>query len=107
MRWSEEVLLLKEEMARVSRFFRWKADWWDNLGLQDTLNLKHDDVPTDEGRKSYARRQALMYTAMEARCESLWLVVPNMIESCQMYRADYKPGNSVQTPASLHSYVGK
>jgi hypothetical protein len=104
MRWSEEVLLLKEEMARVSLFFRWKADWWNKLGSQDALNLKHDDLPTEEGRKSYAQRQSLMYTSMEARCESVWSVVPSLLASSQLYRADYTPGASASAEASV--YVG-
>jgi hypothetical protein len=94
MRWSEEVLLLKEEMERVQRFFHWKADSWDELVLQPPLKLKHDDAITDEGRKAYARRQALMFRAMEARCERMWSVVPPILQGCQLYQADYTPGKS-------------
>lgn len=95
MRWSEEVLLLKEEMGRVLRFFRWKAETWEKIALQQPLKLKYDDASTEEGRKAYARRQSLMYGAMEARCAKLWSVVPTLLEdSSQLYQADYIPGTS-------------
>ena len=30
LRWSEEVMLLKEEMRRVWKMLKWKASWWDD-----------------------------------------------------------------------------
>ena len=27
-RWSEEVILLNEEMQHILRYFEWKAGWW-------------------------------------------------------------------------------
>lgn len=54
MRWSEEVLLLCEEMRRVQQFFRWHAHWWEEqVGRIPDLSM--EDA---EGAAAYAARQA-------------------------------------------------
>lgn len=68
MRWSEEVLLLREEMRRVLAFFRWHADWWGNLA-------EHGDglSPEDrEGVAAYARKQANVRRLMGRSFDHLW-----------------------------------
>ena len=60
MRWSEEVLLLQEEMRRVMAYHAWRARWWDDqsmrsFGLSDELT---------EGLAAYAQRQAKIFRDM-------------------------------------------
>jgi hypothetical protein len=60
VRWSEEVLLLEEEMRRVIVFLRWRALWWEEQGLPRT-----DLSPADaEGMHAYALRQAALLRSL-------------------------------------------
>jgi hypothetical protein len=53
-RWSEEVLLLAEEMRRVICFLDWKASWWVMQAAART------DLPQDikDGIIAYVSKQA-------------------------------------------------
>lgn len=68
MRWSEEVLLLLEEMRRVMAYHAWHANWWEDLAFE-----KSDlSPPSEEGHAAYAFRQAGVRLAMRSECEHLW-----------------------------------
>ena len=68
MRWSEEVLLLREEMRRVLAFLEWHADWWeDRRALHEEL-----DSVLDEGMKAYAGKQAHIRRTMRKYFNNLW-----------------------------------
>ncbi|KAJ7572380.1 hypothetical protein C8J56DRAFT_1068899 [Mycena floridula] len=54
-RWSEELVLLIEEMRRVLETFSWQANWWK--GQQNHRKVDH---ALSEGLNAYARRQAVM-----------------------------------------------
>ncbi|KAG1893513.1 uncharacterized protein F5891DRAFT_1196364 [Suillus fuscotomentosus] len=54
LRWSEEVLLLKEEMRRVRQYLGWRAQWW----------LDHHDKGIVEGARAYAYRQSAIQHAL-------------------------------------------
>jgi hypothetical protein len=54
MRWSEEVLLLQEEMWQVLAFFDWHAGWWEG---QATLH-KNLMPQMAEGMNAYVCKQA-------------------------------------------------
>lgn len=68
MRWSEEVLLLVEEMRRVVAYHTWHAEWWEqqSVGRQDL-------TPTEaEGAVAYAFRQAHIRVAIRDHCLKVW-----------------------------------
>ncbi|KAF7965863.1 hypothetical protein HWV62_41204 [Athelia sp. TMB] len=70
MRWSEEVLLLREEMRRVITFLLWHADWW---GLQGEGRTDVDIPPeVRQGLQAYAARQAANCESMAAHFDHLW-----------------------------------
>lgn len=76
-RWSEEVLLLLEEMRRVIEFLKWQANWWKDRGTA-AIFVK----PThQEGVLAYAERQAHIRLAMVKHAQELWAAVPSIVES--------------------------
>lgn len=76
-RWSEEVLLLTEEMRRVIQYFDWKSKWW--LVQRDRRTDAHPDVRY--GIKAYAEKQAAMFCDMGKAFARRWhpLLVKNNI----------------------------
>ncbi|PPQ86895.1 hypothetical protein CVT26_007830 [Gymnopilus dilepis] len=74
LRFSEEVDLLTEEMARVLRFFEWMTKNW--LQKADTMLSKDFPKPLAEAYTAYAKRQAAMYTSLGARFKGLWADLP-------------------------------
>lgn len=68
MRWSEEVLILREEMHRVLAFFAWHAEWWDNQAHRRT-NLSPEAA---EGFAAYAFKQAYIRRSMRSSFDHLW-----------------------------------
>jgi hypothetical protein len=75
MRYSEEVVLLAEEMRRVLQFLQWHATWWEaRMYMWEGLSAEDD-----EGMVAYAKRQASLRLAMRADCLRLWADVPRML----------------------------
>ena len=68
LRWSEEVMLLKEEMRRVRKTLDWKASWWDDR-QEGWSGL---DAAASEGVKAYAARQARIQRDLHTRFTRLW-----------------------------------
>jgi hypothetical protein len=68
MHWSEEVVLLLEEMRRVLVFMKWQARWWDAQGVR-WVGL---DAEQQEGLVGYARHQASIRRRMLKRCKYVW-----------------------------------
>ena len=68
MRWSEEVLLLREEMRRVLTFLEWHASWWQTKGSLHT-GLQPDVA---EGMFAYANKQAHIRRSMASSFNDLW-----------------------------------
>ncbi|KAF8166405.1 hypothetical protein BJ912DRAFT_1025886 [Pholiota molesta] len=72
-RFTEEVLLLTEEMMRVERFFAWKANDWelkaDMIGRPPDVSLSSMRI---EGWVAYAKRQAAMYRSLITHFRFLW-----------------------------------
>lgn len=68
MRFSEEVLLIREEMRRVLAYFVWHEEWWKK---QDT---RRDDAdrPLAEGLKAYAFKQADMRRELRLSFNNMW-----------------------------------
>ncbi|KAG1747926.1 uncharacterized protein EDB91DRAFT_1235827 [Suillus paluster] len=71
MRWAEEVELLKEEMRRILQFFEWRAQCWDERGLEDAL---HDVVDDDEheGLLAYVKCQASLCRRLAESFRTSW-----------------------------------
>ncbi|KZP31898.1 hypothetical protein FIBSPDRAFT_944525 [Athelia psychrophila] len=68
MRWSEEVLLLREEMRRVQGFSQWQADWWTGQ-TRHLADLPPEDA---EGIGAYAAKQASIRLQMASSFDHLW-----------------------------------
>ncbi|KAG2054274.1 hypothetical protein BDR06DRAFT_982471 [Suillus hirtellus] len=67
LRWSEEVLLLKEEMRRVHQYLDWQAQWWEACA-----ELDHHDKGIVEGACAYAYRQSTIQHALLSCFTALW-----------------------------------
>lgn len=68
MRWSEEVLILREEMRRVLAFLTWHAVWWDQQVQRRTgLSLE-----AAEGVAAYAYKQASIRRKIRSSFDTLW-----------------------------------
>lgn len=72
MRWSEEVLLLQEEMRRVLAYHKWHACWWEWQATRWT-GLTSEGT---EGLFAYAYRQAGVFRAMHDHCQFTWRYLP-------------------------------
>lgn len=68
MRWSEEILLLREEMRRVLTFLSWHGDWWV------TQAQRRGDIPDElsEGLAAYAKKQAHIRRTIRASFNETW-----------------------------------
>ncbi|KAF7967636.1 hypothetical protein HWV62_33617 [Athelia sp. TMB] len=68
MRWSEEVLLIREEMSRVLAFLSWHSVWWDRqVGRRTDLTPE-----AAEGVSAYAHRQAAIRRKIRSSFDILW-----------------------------------
>ena len=68
LRWTEEVMLLKEEMRRVRKTLEWRAAWWE----QRQEGWEGQDEVMHEGIRAYAIRQADIQRGLRARFTRLW-----------------------------------
>lgn len=69
MRWSEEVLILREEMRRVREFLQWHATWW-----REKAHQVRDDITQEhaEGMFAYASRQEYIRQHIRDSFDTLW-----------------------------------
>ncbi|KAL1948929.1 hypothetical protein VTO73DRAFT_10735 [Trametes versicolor] len=67
-RWTEEVVLLQEEMRRVVAYHKWVEDKWSDF--VDGRFPNHLDYR--EGTNAYAHRQAATRASMRMFCEKAW-----------------------------------
>ncbi|KAF7965904.1 hypothetical protein HWV62_40977 [Athelia sp. TMB] len=68
MRWSEEVLLLREEMRRVQAFFEWHLHWWH----EQAHRLPDLSPEASEGVAAYASRQAYIRSVIAGHFDTIW-----------------------------------
>ena len=68
MRFSEEVLFLREEMRRVLAFLDWHAGWWDERRFWLT-GLSRDE---EKGVIAYASKQAHIRRSMRSTFDHIW-----------------------------------
>lgn len=67
--WSEEVMLLKEEMRRALAFLNWRARWWEKKPTKWTGTTS----PLEEGLQAYSHGQAVIQKRLAIHYERLWL----------------------------------
>lgn len=70
-RWSEEVVLVAEEMRRTVAFLDWKSKWWLKQMSQRT-NISAD---IQSGLEAYAKRQSMQMNKLAYRFAFQWLQV--------------------------------
>ena len=68
-RWTEEVLLLREELRRVSASHEHRAKWWRER--RDGLGCEWPSVGHAEGAHAYASEQVAMYDDLMAQCKQV------------------------------------
>jgi hypothetical protein len=73
MRWTEEILLVQEEMRRVSAYLSWYANWWSSHA--DVGHMKQYDPFLSEGFTAYAERQAHLRMSLQGHFQELWIDV--------------------------------
>jgi hypothetical protein len=67
-RWSEEVILVVEEMRRVLCYFDWKACWWESQA-QARPDV-HQDIAS--GLVAYAAKQADVMRGLAVHFAAMW-----------------------------------
>ncbi|KAJ3544346.1 hypothetical protein NM688_g5753 [Phlebia brevispora] len=78
LRWQEEVLLLRAEMRRTVRYFKfYEMDWTKRAAAAEAVR--------DNARMAYARKQAYRYTRLLEGCEDHFAGKEgvNVAELCQ------------------------
>ena len=80
-RFTEEVLLLTEEMLRVLRYLKWKEEDWKAKGDQ-SMRGPMSDTET-EGYRAYAERQASIFHSLANHFMGLWEDVPAHVSRMQ------------------------
>ncbi|KAG6907074.1 hypothetical protein DXG01_010682 [Tephrocybe rancida] len=74
VRFSEEVKLLTEEMARVLRYMSHQQQWWLDKAKPGTYGTKDELLPIcKEGLTAYASRQAALCRDLRQSFSQLWL----------------------------------
>jgi hypothetical protein len=81
LRWSEEVLLLQEEMRRVLQFLTTQAQWWEEQGTREwPLASQPNLLAALEGRRAYAYQQASLRRSIHAHFTHMWRYVAQYID---------------------------
>ena len=80
MRWSEEVLLLQEEIKRVLEYMSWFSNWWTSHAAPPSESTAHDPF-LSEGLSAYAAKQADLRLLLHNHFEMLWKDVQSWLEA--------------------------
>ena len=100
--WSEEVVLLVEEMCRVVSFLDWKSSWWM---MQAVVR---SDLPQDiaDGLIAYAAKQTHLNRSLAAAFATQWhpLLLSNGLAI--EWPAAYVPGNVEKVNSISDKVVG-
>jgi urease accessory protein UreF len=68
VRWSEEVMLLREEMRRVLRYLNWQARWW-----RDRIEARPDaSGAVQAGVRAFALKQAAWHENLGGFFRTKW-----------------------------------
>lgn len=74
-RWTEEIILLQEEMRRILSFLGWEEDWWENQGV----DLPFVSIQQSEGTIAYAKRQAALRRSLRLSFSFQWKDVDELV----------------------------
>ncbi|KAJ7825687.1 hypothetical protein B0H13DRAFT_2241198 [Mycena leptocephala] len=67
-RWTEEVMILREEMRRVIRYLGWQVTWW-----RERVNTRPDAAPSVQaGARAYAMKQAAWHERLAGFFQTKW-----------------------------------
>ena len=91
--WSEEVLLLQEEMRRALEYMRWKCDDWLRKCRSEVISLLATCPLQLEGLCAYACRQADVFSSFHTHFSGIWkgLEPPREHLDEPFYSADLSP----------------
>ncbi|KAJ7832602.1 hypothetical protein B0H13DRAFT_1914961 [Mycena leptocephala] len=68
IRWTEEVMILREEMRRVIRYLGWQVTWW-----QERVNTWPDAAPSVQaGARAYTMKQAAWHERLAGFFQTKW-----------------------------------
>jgi hypothetical protein len=94
MRWTEETLLLLEEMRRTLQFLDWQAGFWEErAGVSDIDNIPSEysmvnlvgsqflAAEWNEGVRAYALHQASIRNHLRDHFKNMWCGVPALVMS--------------------------
>ena len=85
-RWTEELLILQEEMRRVIRFQEWRAAWW-----REQASVRNEaDAALLSGLVGYANKQAAICERLAAKCAFHWLPELRLKGIVPGWAADYE-----------------
>jgi hypothetical protein len=70
MRWTEEIMLVQEEMRRVCSYLSWYKNWWSSRA--DVGRMRQYDQFLSEGIAAYAERQAHLRASLQGQFQGLW-----------------------------------
>lgn len=85
-RWTEELLILQEEMRRVIRYQEWKAAWW-----RERAALRNEgDAVILSGVAGYANKQAAICKRLAEKCALRWLPQLKMKGITPSWATDYE-----------------
>lgn len=70
MRWTEEIMLVQEEMRQVSLYLSWYKNWWSSHA--DVGCMREYDPFLLEGITAYAERQAHLRASLQGQFQELW-----------------------------------
>ena len=85
-RWTEELLILQEEMRRVISFQEWKAAWW-----REQASVRNQgDASILSGVAGYANKQAAICERLAVKCALHWLPQLKMKGVTPGWAADYE-----------------
>ncbi|CAK5267983.1 unnamed protein product [Mycena citricolor] len=67
-RWTEEVLLLKEEMRRVCAYLEWQADWWKTKSSGQVSSSRE----VEAGARAFALKQSAWHLELRTFLQNKW-----------------------------------
>lgn len=66
-RWTEEVVIVLEEMRRTLAFCLWKSTWW-----RERQNTRSGSADLQDGATAYALKQAYIWESMAESFVTQW-----------------------------------
>ena len=96
-RWSEEFLIVEEEMRRVLAFFEWKSGWW----LAQANRRGNLEVSIQSGVAAYAQKQAKLCLRMADRCATYWLPIMKKEGMVPIWGEKYKVGSNAASVVDI------